>query len=501
MTVSLDGQGDALLLAPSVHVTCPKCEHEFTLAEGFAKKSFEVLEEASQGALARIQARAREAEERRAADRAAQHEGLLKDQIKNLETVLEAQRQQNAETVQQVRKIEQEAAAAREQALHTRLKEQDSRLADLNRDREALAARARELASQEAALNDRVEQEATVRATQMVDAEKLVLTDQLQKQADQLFSLQKNELELRKDRANLEARQGQLELEVQRQIDEKRRQIEEAARASEAERSRLREADLQKRLDDATERVTDMQRQLEQGSQQLQGEVLELLLEDDLRAAFPLDSITEVKKGVRGGDAVHAVTTRSGQTAGIILWEAKRAQNWNRQWPAKLKADMREAGAVAGVIVTTSFPADWPDAQPFGLHEDIWLTSSAAAIPMAAVLREGLLEAHKARAANANKGEKMEAVYDYLTSPQFAHKLKAVYDVFGKLREEMNAERTSMLQRWKRREKQIEQAIVQLIGIAGDLQGLAQQDLPQLDLAPAALDAPEPVDEVAEEGP
>ena len=103
---------------------------------------------------------------------------------------------------------------------------------------------------------------------------------------------------------------------------------------------------------------------------------------------------------------------------------------------------------------------------------------------MAAVLREGLLEAHKARVAVANKGEKMEAVYDYLTSPQFAHKLKAVYEVFGRLREELHAERTAMQQRWKRREKQIELATVQLVGIAGDLQGLAQQDLPQLELEP-----------------
>ncbi len=117
---------------------------------------------------------------------------------------------------------------------------------------------------------------------------------------------------------------------------------------------------------------------------------------------------------------------------------------------------------------------------------------------MAAVLREGLLEAHKARVAVANKGEKMEAVYDYLTSPQFAHKLKAVYDVFENQRKELQAERTAMLQRWKRREKQIELATVQLIGIAGDLQGLAQQDLPQLELAPAALEAPE--EEEGEQG-
>ena len=141
------------------------------------------------------------------------------------------------------------------------------------------------------------------------------------------------------------------------------------------------------------------------------------------------------------------------------------------------------------MIVTTSFPSDWPERKLFGLHEGVWLTSAAAAIPMAAVLREGLLEAHKARVAVANKGEKMEAVYDYLTSPQFAQKLRAVYDAFRKMRAELDSERATTQQRWNRREKQIQLATAQLLAIAGDVQGLAQQDVPQLELEPPASEA------------
>jgi hypothetical protein len=288
-------------------------------------------------------------------------------------------------------------------------------------------------------------------------------------------------------------------------MDEERRRIEETVRSAEAEKARFREADLQKKLDDTLGKLADTQRQLEQGSQQAQGEVLELLLERQLAETFPIDRIAEVKKGARGGDAVHTVVAHSGHSAGMILWEAKRAQRWSGQWPSKLKDDMREAGAEVGVIVTTAFPTEWPQGQPFGLHEDVWLTLPAMALPLAAALRAGLLDAHKARVASANKGEKMEAVYDYLTSPQFAHKLRAVYEAFGKMKKELDVERTTMQQRWKRRERQIQLAQVQLIGIAGDLQGLAQQDLPQLELEPepAALEAPEEEteqDDTAEQG-
>lgn len=443
MTDAVERDRDPWLIDPATRVTCPKCEHEFSLEEGFAKKSLEALEESSQGALVALQARARSAEEKRTRERVAQAEALRDEQLQDMRALLEAQRRQHAESMQQMRAAEKEAAAARERTLH-----------------EKLAARA-------------------------VDLE-----GQLATQSEQLAALRATELQLRRDRAELESSQQQLELDVQRRMDEERRQVTETARAAEAEKSRLREGDLQKKLDDTLAKLSEAQRQLEQGSQQAQGEVLELLLEEQLASAFRLDTIDEVKKGVRGGDAIQTVMTRSGQAAGVILWEAKRAQKWNHAWPAKLKDDMRAAGALAGVIVTTTFPSDWPESQAFGMHDDVWLTAPAAAIPMAAVLREGLIEAYKARLASANKGEKMEAVYDYLTSPQFAHKLRAVYDAFSRMRQELNVERTTMQQRWKRREKQIDLATVQLIGIAGDLQGLAQQDLQQLELEPAALESP-----------
>jgi hypothetical protein len=488
MVMSQEPLRDALLLDPRTRVTCPKCEHEFSLEEGFAKKSLEAIEEASQGAFARLQAEARVVEEKRAAARAAQAEALLQEQLMDQRALIDAQRKQHAEAIEQMRAVEKEAAGARERTLQEQLTEQGAKLRAVAEEREELDKKAKDLAAQEAGLAERVEREAAVRAEALAAAEKSELAEQLQLQAEQIAGFQATELQLRKERAEIEARQQQFELDVQRKLDEERKQIADSARATEAEKAKLREADMQKKLDDAMSRVAEMQRKLEQGSQQSQGEVLELLLEEQLAAAFPIDTISEVKKGARGGDAVHTVRTRSEQVAGVILWEAKRAQRWSGSWPGKLKEDMRQAGAVAGVIVTTSFPSEWPQGQLFGLYEGVWLTSAAVAIALATALREGLLEAHKARVAVANKGEKMEAVYDYLTSPQFAHKLKAVYDVFENQRKELHAERTAMLQRWKRREKQIELATVQLVGIAGDLQGLAQQDLPQLELAPRALE-------------
>jgi hypothetical protein len=181
---------------------------------------------------------------------------------------------------------------------------------------------------------------------------------------------------------------------------------------------------------------------------------------------------------------VHRVATRAGQMAGLLLWEAKRAKDWSPQWITKLKEDMRGCGADVGILVITgtALPKEWEPGQLFGLHEDVWLTSWTTALQLAAVLRAGLLDLHKQRLVTANKGEKMEAVYDYLTSSQFAQKLKAVYGAFYRMRQELETEKSQTLQRWARREKQLQSGVAELVGVAGDIQGLAQQDLPLLDI-------------------
>jgi hypothetical protein len=300
----------------------------------------------------------------------------------------------------------------------------------------------------------------------------------------QMATLREEQLQLRKERERLKDEKAALALEVQKQVDQQLQRRESIVRAQETERYQLEKAELQKKLDDAGEQLAAAQRKMEQGSQQLQGEVLELVIEEGLRRAFPLDAIEEVKKGQRGGDVVQRVITRSGQVAGTILWETKRAKEWAPQWIPKLKEDMRASGAAVGILVTmpAALPKDWPAGAYFAAYEDVWITQSSTAFGVAELLRLGLLDLHRQRAISAGKGEKMEALYDYLTSPQFAQKLKAVYEVFKKMREELESEKNVTMQRWARREKQLQAGVAQLLGIGGEIQGLAQQELPLLEL-------------------
>jgi len=452
---------DSLLLAPDTRVTCPNCEQEFSLEQGFAKQALEAVAASSSGALSSLRDQERTAAERRA------------------QQLLQAQGEAHTRALAEMRALTEQGLRPQLTAMKEQLAASQAQLAAMDKREAALAGR-------EQAIESRVREAAATRAAELVAGERQEYEKRLAESQLQVKSLRDEQLALREERQRLKDEKDALALEVHKQVDAKLTERVAAVRTQEQEQARLEKAELQKKLDDAVEQLSSAQRRMEQGSQQLQGEVLELAIEEGLRRAFPLDSIEEVKKGARGGDVIHRVMSRTGQAAGVLLWESKRAKDWGRDWTTKLKDDMRGCTAEIGILVSmsTAFPREWPEGQLFGLHDEVWVTTWSAALQLAEVLRAGLLDVHKQRLISAGKGEKMEAVYDYLTSPQFSQKLRAVYGAFQKMREELESERSVTMQRWARREKQLQSGLAELLGVAGDIQGLAQQELPALELEP-----------------
>jgi hypothetical protein len=426
-----------LLLTPETRVTCPHCEREFALADGFARKALEGVEEESAAALASLRE-----QERLGADRHAQKIAAERDAA-------------HAQALTEVRALTVQSLAPQIDALKAQLTASQAKIADMDA------------------------REATLVANERQGYEKRIA-----EQDHRLQAFQAEQLGLREERQRLQDEKAAMALDVQRQVDARVAERDSIVRRQEQEKSTLEKAELQKKIDDMAGKLAEAQAKASQGSQQLQGEVLELAIEEGLRRSFPLDTIAEVKKGQRGGDVLQHVMTRTGQAAGIILWETKRARDWSPQWITKLREDMRGCGAEVGVLITmpTAIPKEWQAGQLFALHEDVWVTLWTPALQLATALRAALVDIYKQKVISAGKGEHMEAVYDYLTSPQFAQKLKAVYEAFNKMREELESERNSTLQRWARREKQLQVGMSELLGVAGELQGLAHHGMAALEL-------------------
>jgi len=360
--------------------------------------------------------------------------------------------------------------------------------ADLARARDGLQAQiaaqvdaARAQALTDARTQARAEAAATLSAktTELADLQTRLADNTAKLAAAQ--AAQAEALRLQRDLAD---QKRQLDLTIEQRVLAENDKVRAAARA-EAETAlgmKVQERDLQ--IATMTRTIDELKRKSEQGSQQAQGEVLELALEDTLRSRFPHDSIEPVAKGQSGADALQRVTSPTGLSCGSILWETKRTKAWSDGWLTKLRADQREARADTAILVTTALPRDMDS---FGQIDGIWVTAPKYMIPLALTLRAALIDLALARGSIAGQQTKTEMLYGYLTGPRFRHRVQAIVEKWEALQEDLNKERKFLLKQWAKRDAEIQGAIAATVGIYGDVQGIAGQVMPDIE----GLEAPQ----------
>ncbi|HEY1023926.1 MAG TPA: DUF2130 domain-containing protein [Sphingobacteriaceae bacterium] len=303
---------------------------------------------------------------------------------------------------------------------------------------------------------------------------------------EKLKLARQKELEFLKKEQDLKNKEEELEIQLQRKLQEQRGELAEQIRKQENERIQLKETEfqlklkeLEKQLEDQKKLAEEMKRKAEQGSMQLQGEVQELILEEMLRSSFPFDVITEVGKGVRGADCIQTVRNQFGQECGQIIYESKRTKDFSAEWIEKLKKDMRSIGVDVAVIVTQAYPKGM---DCFGEKDGVWICSFDEAKAVAYILRDSIIKLANASRSQENKGEKMHMLYDYLTSSEFSEQWKAIREGFMSMKLSIQKERDAMERLWKAREKQLEKVLLNAAHIRGSIEGIAGSDTIQLSL-------------------
>lgn len=317
------------------------------------------------------------------------------------------------------------------------------------------------------------------------------LKEQLDEKTKTLEIVQQQELELRKQQRKLEEDKRTFELEMARKIDIERQTIAEKVSRDADEKHKLKDAEKDKQLTDMRKQIEDLQRKAEQGSQQTQGEVLELEIERMLTENFPFDEIVPVSKGVKGGDVIHIVKTQSGHICGKILWETKRTKVWSDGWIQKVKDDQREAKADLSVIVSEVLPKTL---HHFRQIDNVWVTDIPSSASLALALRVVLTQVAKAQEIQTGKEEKKEIVYNYLTGIEFRNRIQAIIESFVTMKGDLDSEKRAMAKIWAQREKQIEKITLNIAGMRGDLEGIVGASLPAvkiLELSENIENAPE----------
>lgn len=351
--------------------------------------------------------------------------------------------------------------------------------------KEALALQLREFEEKKAKENELFQK----RLEQKLEEEKIKITQEQQSKLKEEYelSLQKLEaenaarkeenqalknqrLELLKKEEALEEDKKNFELKLQEQRKAVKEELELKIKQEKDSEIDLLKKEFKIREEQQAKLIDEMKRKAEQGSMQLQGEILELALEGLLKEAFPFDLIEEVGKGVRGADCIQTVRNNFGQPCGKIIYESKRTKDFSNDWIEKLKADMRAQNADIAVIVTQAMPKDM---EQFGEKNGIWICTYQEVRALAHVLRNSILKVFAVTKSQENKGDKMQLLYDYLTSNEFSEQWKAIREGFLSMKHSIDTERNAMEKLWKAREKQLEKILLNASHISGSIEGIA----------------------------
>ncbi|MHC2618229.1 hypothetical protein ACVIW2_000260 [Bradyrhizobium huanghuaihaiense] len=370
-----------------------------------------------------------------------------------------------------------------------------SKDAELARKLEALRLEREQLAKDREQVEDQVEQRLTAGRAQLAASEgkkaREAAAAELQAKESEAAELratlvnnnlklaeaQKQQAEMMRQQRALEDEKRELDLTIEKRVQASIGEIQARAKQDADEAARLRVAEKDQTIESMARTIEELKRKAEQGSQQSQGEVLELELEELLRGRFPTDLIEPVGKGELGADMIQQVNGSISQPAGIILWESKRTKAWSDGWLAKLRDDQRRCGADVALIVSQALPKH---VEHFDLIDGIWVAHPRCALPVAVALRQGLIDVSSSRMVQQGQQTKMEQVYQYLTGTKFRQRVDAVVEKFNDMREDLDKERKFLGRQWAKRETQILAVIESTVGMVGDLQAIAGKAMPEI---------------------
>jgi hypothetical protein len=376
-------------------------------------------------------------------------------------------REQQAALAGREQEVASRSAALEKQALEAERRMAEQVEIKLEAERKRLTAQEAERAKRQVA------GELERQASELKDRE-----TRLESLTGKLKAAQEQEADFLRQKRALEDERRELALRVERQVQQEIDAVRRQAQSQAEEKMGLQVRDKDEAIQGLRRQIDELKRKAEQGSQQAQGEVLEMQAEQQLRARFPMDDIQPVPKGQFGGDLLHTVRDAAGQPCGAILWEFKRTQNWSQGWLAKLRGDQRAAGAELAVLASQTLPRDLA---LFDHVEGVWVTSLACTLPVAVALRQALIELARVRRTSEGEQTKAQEVYSYLTGPQFRHRVETIAEKFTDMRADLDQERKFMERQWAKREKQLELVLKASEGINGDLQAIAGRTLDAID--------------------
>ena len=207
-------------------------------------------------------------------------------------------------------------------------------------------------------------------------------------------------------------------------------------------------------------------------SQERQGEIYELVLEDKLQEFFPNDKIEAIKKGQKGADVIQYIFNYKGEESGSILYESKNTAVFKEEWIKKLKEDQSRIKADLSVLVSKELPKNVED-DYYVLDGVIVLKMDFVLLKLVSnMLKERILAINVEKNKNKNYEGKANKIYEYVSSNEFKLSVGNTMKNFYDLRENIEKQEGIMIKYFSKQKKQIEMIVSDINRSIGSIEAV-----------------------------
>lgn len=301
-----------------------------------------------------------------------------------------------------------------------------------------------------------------------------MLEAELSQKSEQLKELHRTKADVARLQREKSELKEQIEADAEKKFSEMLAQEREKIRGSEKEKIQTELQKKEKLIEDLNRKMDEMQTKFDQGSNKIAGEVKEIELREFLKTSFPSDEIKDVPSGITGADVIQTVRNSAGQPSGTILYERKQTQKFDDKWISKLKEDGRTSKSDICVIVTKTMPKDNEETH---FRDGVWVCTFSDLKIITALLRDGLIKQYSALATQADKGTKMEMLYNYLISNDFENHILGILEAFRSMDRSLEKEREDAIRKFAEREAHILRAKQSILSFKGRIDGIASDSL------------------------
>jgi len=305
------------------------------------------------------------------------------------------------------------------------------------------------------------------------------MTKELEDKNSSISKLLDVETENEKLKRELSISDKKLNLEVEKAKTELTNELTKEIEDSVSHKYQLKLAEKEKQIEQVKKSAEEAAKKANQGSMQIQGEVLEEAVEKHLLNNFPLDQILEVKKGHLGADCLQIINEFESQNCGKIYYESKNTKDFNSNWIPKFKKDVQSQNADIGILVTTVMPKGMTR---MGLIDGIYICSFNEFKGLCHILRNTLVEFSRHIIINENKEDKKEILYNYLTSNKFYSHVESIIQSFVNMNTDLEKEERIAYKNFEKRRSHVRAAQRGTVSLFTNFSSIAGSSIKNLSL-------------------